>query len=195
MPARSLGKDKDRVKARRVADPEPHASSFFEMPRQAQRLWYAYIKAYKVVTEAVDRELKDEGLLSLADYEVVAAVETAGGRLRFIDLAKLTLLSQSRVSRQVDALQNKGLLRREATDTDRRATFAVITDLGRAELGRTAKVVVDALYHQFYDRLPQEKHGVLQDLLDRFLEPDHRVQSGRILNQARQMNGLPPLQD
>ena len=195
MPARSSGKDKGTGRARRVADPEPHASSFQELPRQAQRLWYAYIKAYKVVTEAVDRELKEQALLSLADYEVVAAVESAGGRLRFIDLAKLTLLSQSRVSRQIDALQNKGLLRREATDTDRRATFALITDNGRVELGRTAKVVVEALYHQFYDRLPQEKHEVLQDILDRFLEPDYRVQSGHIINEARKANGLPPIHD
>ena len=103
------------------------AHSFSELPTNTQRLWHTYIKAYKVVTEAVDRELKDGGLLSLAEYEVVAAVDSAGGRLRFIDLAKVTLLSQSRVSRQVDALQNKGLLRKDTTDRDRRATFAIIT--------------------------------------------------------------------
>lgn len=170
-----------------------NAHSFDDLPGSAQRLWHAYIKAYKVVTDAVDRELKDRGVLSLAEYQVVSAVDSSGGRLRFIDIAKVTLLSQSRVSRQVDTLQHKGLLRREATDSDRRATFAMITPKGKTELARAAEVVVEALYHNFYNRLPEKKHGALQESLDYFLEADFRSQSARIINEARAANGLPPI--
>lgn len=170
-----------------------NAHSFDQLPGSAQRLWHSYIKAYKVVTDAVDRELNDRDVLSLAEYQVVAAVESSGGRLRFIDIAKVTMLSQSRVSRQVDTLQNKGLLRREATDSDRRATFASITPKGKEELARAAEVVVEALYHNFYNRLPEKKHAVFQEALDSFLEADFRSQSARIINDARALNGLPPL--
>jgi DNA-binding MarR family transcriptional regulator len=167
--------------------------AFLELPEAMQNLWYGYIKAYKVVTEAVDRDLKQQSLMSLADYEVVASVESAGGRLRFIDLAKLTLLSQSRISRQVDALQTRGLLRRETTDTDRRATYALLMPKGKEELEKAAQVVVAALRAHFYDRIPTVKQKLLQELLDDLLEPGYRAQSGRIINDARVVNGLPPI--
>lgn len=184
---------KDVVPQEARPDETTDAHSFDELPDESQRLWYAYIKAYKTITEAMDRELGGRDLLSLAEYEVVAMVDNAGGRIRFIDLAKLTLLSQSRISRQVDALQRKGLLRREITDSDRRATYALITPQGREMLERTAEAVVQALNTNFYDRIPRSKHKVFQELLDGFLEPHYRLHSGRILNEARAANGSPPL--
>ncbi len=189
----SLKQKKEVVPQGGRSENKDDAHSFYELPDDSQRLWYAYIKAYKTITEAMDRELGGRNLLSLAEYEVVAMVDNAGGRIRFIDLAKLTLLSQSRISRQVDTLQHKGLLRREITDSDRRATFALITPQGREMLDKTGEAVVQALNTNFYGRIPEAKHKVLQELLEGFLEPHYRFQSGRILNEARVANGAPPL--
>jgi DNA-binding MarR family transcriptional regulator len=54
------------------------------------------------------------------------------GRLRLNDLATQLDLSNSGTSRLVDRLVRRDLVRREACATDRRGSFAVITDAGRS---------------------------------------------------------------
>jgi MarR family 2-MHQ and catechol resistance regulon transcriptional repressor len=54
--------------------------------------------------------------------------------LRMTDLSAQTSLTTSGVTRVVDRLQDRGLVAREACMTDRRTTYAVITDLGRDHL-------------------------------------------------------------
>lgn len=168
---------------------------YLRLPSLERVLWYAFIKAYKVVVDNVDRELRDKEMLSLAEYEIVAMVHNAGGRLRFIDLAKVTLLSQSRISRQVDALQAKGLLRREITDTDRRATYAIITPLGKEVLRRSDEGVVEALQHHFFGRVPDPAHPQFLQMLEHLLDPGYSDVNHRILDEARIANGLPPFKD
>ena len=75
--------------------------------------WVLFLKAYKSVVDRVDRELRRGSPISLAEFEILHMVTVAHGRIRFIDLAKVTLLSQSRISRQIDSLQQKGFLFRE----------------------------------------------------------------------------------
>jgi DNA-binding MarR family transcriptional regulator len=94
--------------------------AFNEEERHA---WSYFLKAYKVATEGVDKSLRENSPLSLAEFEILHKVGLTGGRIRFIDLARITLLSQSRISRQIDALQAKGFLRREITASDNRATL------------------------------------------------------------------------
>ena len=57
-----------------------------------------------------------------------------GRRLRMTDLAGQTSLSTSGVTRVVDRMDRDGLVRREACASDRRSSYAVITDAGLARL-------------------------------------------------------------
>lgn len=173
-------------------DTAAQAHDFMELPSAHRRLFNSFIKSYKVVVEAVDKDLRDGDLLSLAEYEILALVDNAGGRIRFKDLANMTLLSQSRISRQVDALQAKGFLRREITDTDRRATYALLTPQGRVALEPTADAVVRALEVHFYNRIPKPSVESLVGLLEGLLEPGYQLQTAKILNEARKANGFPP---
>jgi DNA-binding MarR family transcriptional regulator len=50
------------------------------------------------------------------------------------DLSAQTSVTTSGVTRVVDRLQDRGLVDRQACATDRRATYAVVTDRGRALL-------------------------------------------------------------
>jgi len=50
------------------------------------------------------------------------------------DLAGQTSLSTSGVTRVVDRMDRDGLVRREACSSDRRSSYAVITETGRARL-------------------------------------------------------------
>lgn len=91
-----------------------------------------FLHAYKVVIDRVDKELRAISPLSVTEFEVLSHLVRAGGRIRFIDLAHRVKLSQSRVSRQIDSLDLKGYVRREITNQNRRATFAVMTELGQS---------------------------------------------------------------
>ena len=56
------------------------------------------------------------------------------GLLRMTDLSAQTSLTTSGVTRVVDRLVDRGLVTRQACQTDRRTTYAVVTDAGRALL-------------------------------------------------------------
>nr|WP_043619692.1 MarR family transcriptional regulator [Nonomuraea candida] len=73
--------------------------------------------------------------LSEVDFEtVIRLARSPRQRLRMSDLAAQTQLSTSGVTRVVDRLEREGLVRREACASDRRASYAVLTDAGRERL-------------------------------------------------------------
>ncbi|MFG1708411.1 MarR family winged helix-turn-helix transcriptional regulator [Nonomuraea sp. M3C6] len=73
--------------------------------------------------------------LSEIDFETaIRLARSPGQRLRMSDLAAQTGLSTSGVTRVVDRLEREGLVQREACSTDRRASYAVLTEAGRERL-------------------------------------------------------------
>ena len=171
--------------------PAAHASGPAEsgLSLDEQMAWGYFLKAYKVVVEAVDTAVRAGSDLSLPEYEVLFTVALAGGRLRFIDLARHTLLSQSRISRQIDALQKKGLLRREITAADRRATFAVMTPKGRRAWTRARVSFRAAMRKHFVDRIPSAELSAFTEVLENLLgEPSFRELVFELARQSRNIN-------
>jgi MarR family transcriptional regulator, 2-MHQ and catechol-resistance regulon repressor len=77
----------------------------------------------------------DEFRLSSVEFEVLMRLaRSPGNRLRMTDLAGQTSLSTSGVTRVVDRLDRDHLVRREACASDRRSSYAVITEEGLARL-------------------------------------------------------------
>src|SRR6478735_4471097 len=73
--------------------------------------------------------------LAPAEFEVCLRLARSPERkLRMSDLAAQTTLTSSGITRVVDRLVERGLATRESCATDRRTTYAVITDTGRALL-------------------------------------------------------------
>ncbi len=152
-------------------------------------LWIYFLKAYKVVVDSIDKELRDEAPVSLAEFELLHLLQIADGRMRFIDLANITLLSQSRISRQVDALQSKGYLVREITASDRRATYAILTPEGQRVHSKAIAPFTRALRNDFVNLVPKSKRPLLSELLKALLQtPDFREKAAEILRQARIAN-------
>lgn len=70
--------------------------------------------------------------LSMSDFDVlIRLARSAGQRLRMTDLATQTALSTSGITRVVDRLEQRGLVRREICPSDRRGSFTVVTEAGR----------------------------------------------------------------
>lgn len=170
------------------ATPEPtdqaleDVGHYNDLPLDVQYAWGLFLKAYKVVLETVDRETVAAGPISVAEFELMLYVEMAGGRIRFVNLSKLSLLSASQISRRVAALQDKGYLLREATDSDRRATFAVLTDAGREAFAAAQRPFLASLRHNFIDKIPRDRladfSAVLAGMID---DPDFPEGENKLL--------------
>ncbi|WP_229076755.1 MarR family winged helix-turn-helix transcriptional regulator [Actinoplanes sp. DH11] len=77
----------------------------------------------------------DEHRLSAVEFEVLTRLaRSPGNRLRMTDLAGQTTLSTSGVTRVVDRMERGGLVGREACPSDRRSSYAVITEAGMKRL-------------------------------------------------------------
>ncbi|GHE46940.1 hypothetical protein GCM10017673_56030 [Streptosporangium violaceochromogenes] len=76
-----------------------------------------------------------EAGLSDIDFEtLIRLARSPGRRLRMSDLAAQTNLSTSGVTRVVDRLEREGLVVRQSCSTDRRASYAAITEAGTDRL-------------------------------------------------------------
>ena len=80
-------------------------------------------------------QLAEHGLDGVEFEVLLRLFRSPAGRLRMTDLAAQTSLTSSGITRLVDRLVQAGSLQRQACTSDRRATYAVITDAGRHRLG------------------------------------------------------------
>ncbi|QKG26862.1 MarR family winged helix-turn-helix transcriptional regulator [Actinomadura verrucosospora] len=132
------------------------------------RAWTAFLAAGHLLDHEIERQLKRDGGLSHAEFEVLVRLRrAAGGRLRMSDLAREVMISKSRLTYQVGRLEQAGLVRRTGCESDRRSVWAELTEDGAAALDRVRpghrRVVREALI----DVLTPEEIELLGDALTR----------------------------
>jgi len=122
-----------------------------------------FAEAYTALTARFVAQL-DEHHLSAVEFEVLMRLaRSPGNRLRMTDLAGQTSLSTSGVTRVVDRMDRDGLVRREACPSDRRSSYAVITDAGRARLDEALPGHLELVQRWFIDQLtPEQLNQTLQ---------------------------------
>ena len=108
----------------------------------------------------------DQHRLSPVEFEVLMRLaRSPQNRLRMTDLAGQTSLSTSGVTRVVDRMDRGGLIRREACPSDRRSSFAVITEAGLARLEEVLPGHLELVQRWFIDQLtPAQLEQMLQSL-------------------------------
>ncbi|MCA1694087.1 MAG: MarR family transcriptional regulator [Actinobacteria bacterium] len=104
--------------------------------------------------------------LSGADAGVLMRlVRSPGRRLRMTDLAAQTALSTSGITRIVDRLERRGLVRRELSLDDRRSWLAVLTDTGHQCLRTELRPLLATIQRTLLDPLADaERDTFLQAL-------------------------------
>src|ERR687895_366358 len=110
--------------------------------------WYAQAKMNARLMERLSDEMERQTGLPAAWFDVLANLK-ARGPLRMNALADELILSRGGATRLVARMEEAGLVARETPPTDRRATFAVITDTGRAALERTFPVHLELVEQAF----------------------------------------------
>lgn len=121
---------------------------------EEQATWRAYLESSRLLLETLDQELQRGTKIPHGYYEVLVRLSEADDRtLRMSDLAETSRVSRSRLSHAVARLEERGWVERRACNTDRRGTFATLTDTGFSALENAAPVHVGGVRTHLFDQL------------------------------------------
>ncbi|RFS85162.1 MarR family transcriptional regulator [Actinomadura spongiicola] len=139
-------------------------------PRE-MRAWIAFLAAGHLIDYEIERQLKRDGGLSHPEFEVLVGLSMAeDNRLRMSDLARLVMVSKSRLTYQVTRLERAGLVRRTGNETDRRSVWAELTDKGAEILARVRPGHRRVVRETLIEVLDPEEIELLGDALGRVAE-------------------------
>ena len=114
----------------------------------------------------VDRELSPHGITSSQAALILFARTRA--RLTIGSAARLLGTDTAAVTRLVDRLESKGLVRREAAGHDRRAVTISVTETGEA-LAPSLLAAFQAVHHRVAAALEPGEEGILEAIVSRLL--------------------------
>ena len=135
-----------------------------------QRAWRAFLAATRLLQAQLDRELQRDSGIPHAYYDILVRLsETPGRRLRMSDLADASDSSRSRLSHAVARMEEAGWVVRESCPTDRRGSFARLTDEGFAALERAAPAHVESVRRHLIDRLTPQQLDQLREISEAVL--------------------------
>jgi len=155
-----------------------------------QATWRAYLAATRLLGARLERELQRSAGLPHAYYEILVRLSEAPHRtLRMSELADAADSSRSRLSHAVARLEETGWVVRESCPSDRRGSFARLTDDGFAALVAAAPAHVESVRTHVFDPLTPEQAAQLGEIcrtlvaslrdgetaLDRFVDPPEPV--------------------
>ncbi|MFI2075701.1 MarR family winged helix-turn-helix transcriptional regulator [Streptomyces triculaminicus] len=123
-----------------------------------QDTWRAYMHAYTLLEDHLDRQLqRDAGMPHIYYGLLVQLSEAPRRRMRMTELAQSAKITRSRLSHAIARLEKNGWVRREECPSDKRGQLAVLTDAGFEMLRRSAPGHVEAVRAAIFDRLTPEQ--------------------------------------
>ena len=133
-------------------------------------VWRLFITANVKLLDRMGEKFSQAGLPSMDWYDVLLTLKEAPEyRLRLSDLAQKALLSRSNLTHLVDRLEKAGLLYRKRCPSDRRGTYAVLTEAGLAMQQQMWTVYAEGIAEYFACHLDDEELQVMQRVLKRML--------------------------
>lgn len=126
------------------------------------------VRASAAVTGELSAQLNADHGLTINAYEALLHLAWAPERrMRRVDLADSLLLTASGVTRLLDGLEREGLVGRDACETDRRVTYAVLTKAGRDKLREADKTHTRQIRELLGAHYDDDELAELAALLDR----------------------------
>ncbi|WP_158598527.1 MarR family winged helix-turn-helix transcriptional regulator [Notoacmeibacter ruber] len=138
-----------------------------------QHSYEGCVRAYTGLADAADAVTRhlQEALaqgpgLSIVEFDALLTIgNDLAGRIGLSEVSRNVRLSQSALSRLVDRLVRRGLLRRVAFGSDRRSVGIEITAMGRALLNEAVPVHAECIRASLLDRLTVEERTALKSIL------------------------------
>ena len=134
----------------------------------AVEAWINLIRGQSAAVRVINAQLVADHGLTINDFECLLLLARAEDRrMRRVDLAERLILTASGVTRLLDGLEKEGWVDRAACASDRRVTYAVLTDEGYTKLKEASKTHVADLRAFFELRYNTKELEQLADLLGR----------------------------
>jgi DNA-binding MarR family transcriptional regulator len=130
--------------------------------------WIHLLRGQSTAVRVINAQLVADHGLTINDFECLLMLSRAEDRrMRRVDLAEQLILTASGVTRLLDGLEKEGWVDRASCASDRRVTYAVLTDEGHEKLKTASKTHVADLRAFFETRYSSEELEQLADLLGR----------------------------
>lgn len=135
--------------------------------REAE-IWATYRRLCRDLQRAQGRQLQQDSGISAADYALLAPLsETEGGVLRARELGAEVDWERSRLSHQINRMEKRGLIVREACEDDARGLMVRLTEKGRETIEAAAPGHVEIVRQLFFDPLGAGEMKTLGEFLGR----------------------------
>ena len=119
--------------------------------------WRGMLGVHSAMVRQLDAELERAHGLPLTSYEVLLRLaEAPEGALRMGPLADDLFLSRSGLTRLIDRLVKAGLVERTNCESDRRGSFAKLTDEGRRRFDEARPTHLDGVRGHFLSKLDDD---------------------------------------
>ena len=138
----------------------------YPLNESQQRTWLNYMRVYHRLEYEMNRQLLADSNVSLGDYTVMNALSQAPGRRAQLTALATTIgWERSRLSHHLQRMTGRGLVDRVKSDTDGRATDAVLTAAGWRELRAAAPRHAAWVAQAFFADLDPAQETALADAL------------------------------
>jgi DNA-binding MarR family transcriptional regulator len=135
-------------------------------------LWHSFLSAHAAITSKLAADLVGERDITLPWFDALTVLAEAGGRLRMRELAERLAVNKSSLSRQIDRMEDEGLVARVEVADDARGQFAAITRDGRDLLRRATPFHLKGVQREFAQHLTDSDVVALQRVLTKLAPPD-----------------------
>lgn len=138
-------------------------------------------QAHRLLVASLDRRLAAAVGLSFSAAEVLVRLGAAPeGTQGMVELAEETCFSKSGVSRIMDRLERRRLVRRRVSSEDRRHTVMEVTEVGREVMWEALTIMQLAAEEDFARYLSDADISALADRLDQVVAGIRRAEAASI---------------
>jgi DNA-binding MarR family transcriptional regulator len=142
-----------------------HQNSDETLSIHATEAWRGLLRVHAGVSGSVSAKLQAEAGLSLPEYELLLHLyEHPTQQMPMSELSRLVLLTPSGITRMVDRLEKRALVRRQSVRSDARVQHAVLTDDGRELVMKATGTHIAGLRERFVDRLSAGQMSTLVEI-------------------------------
>lgn len=130
--------------------------------------WVSITRTHAAIVGRLQEALAQADFPPLPWYEVLVTVyEADDRRLKMGDLAEALVITRGGLTKLIDRLVKAGLVERTFCETDRRVSYATLTEAGAAMLEEMRPIVRGELELAFAAQLTVEEANELAETLER----------------------------
>ncbi|NGN99804.1 MarR family transcriptional regulator [Grimontia sp. S25] len=124
-------------------------------------------RAKQIITPKLEEVFKQNDLSNI-EFDILASLRRAGEPVTPTDLYQTLMLSSGAMSTRVDGLVKRGLVIRQASETDRRSCLVTLTEEGQTLIDKVVEQHIDNERH-ILEALTTDEQKQLAGLLRKWL--------------------------